>query len=469
MALIKSENSKKNTVLLLGDSTVGKTSLIQAMAHKQFKTDFIDNPFAIENEITIDENYILKCFDMSGLDGFEAIRKQTYQRTSRPDAILLCFSLASVTSFNNIDGMWITEATQFYPGVPIFLIGTKAQENSRIGEFLIESLLQAHGIKKYYQCANDFPSVSSMFTDVCSIISSWKENKRVAKFLFLLRNRKESSFSRLPDYLIHRIALSEKENIVASKRTLEELASQFRQEQLNLQQPVVNKIRFENKKKFTFLLLGDGTVGKTSIITAMKNKEFNPLFDYPDLSLESVEIDLVTDYKIECIDVQGQEDYSKLRITQYQHHTDVDAILLCFNLTKTSSIQNIEAAWLHEARLNYPKAPLFLIGTHAQEKNKMISKEEINKVIQTGGIAKYYECSNNFESIQKMFIAIVKRLISIPEIKKVSYYLFLVQGRQKNFPLPVDMFRHIVNSADETDDNSLHHLAASFNPEPPKP
>lgn len=51
--------------------------------------------------------------------GFEKVRQLTYPGT---DIALVCFSIDSLSSFNNVKTKWVPELSHYAPGVPIILV-----------------------------------------------------------------------------------------------------------------------------------------------------------------------------------------------------------------------------------------------------------------------------------------------------------------------------------------------------------
>ena len=64
----------------------------------------------------------LALWDTAGQEGYERLRPISYPDT---DVILMCFSIDSHDSFENITETWISEIKHFCPNVPIILVGNK--------------------------------------------------------------------------------------------------------------------------------------------------------------------------------------------------------------------------------------------------------------------------------------------------------------------------------------------------------
>ena len=68
------------------------------------------------------EPYTLGLFDTAGQEDYDRLRPLSYPDT---DVILMCFSVDSPDSLENIPEKWTPEVKHFCPNVPIILVGNK--------------------------------------------------------------------------------------------------------------------------------------------------------------------------------------------------------------------------------------------------------------------------------------------------------------------------------------------------------
>ena len=110
--------------VVVGDGAVGKTSMLIRYVQGTFPTDYI--PTIFENyvkQIVIDKKaYNLQLWDTAGQEEYQKLRPMSYPETN---VFLLCFSLVSPSSLENISAIWSSEVRTAVPNSLIILVGTK--------------------------------------------------------------------------------------------------------------------------------------------------------------------------------------------------------------------------------------------------------------------------------------------------------------------------------------------------------
>lgn len=82
-----------------------------------------------------DVPYILGLFDTAGQEDYDRLRPLSYPST---DVFLVCFSVISPPSFENVKEKWFPEVHNHCPGVPCLIVGT--QIDLRQDPLIIERL-----------------------------------------------------------------------------------------------------------------------------------------------------------------------------------------------------------------------------------------------------------------------------------------------------------------------------------------
>jgi len=83
----------------------------------------------------------LGLWDTAGQEDYDRLRPLSYPQT---DVFLICFSIISPHSFENVKSKWYPEIQHHAPGVPIILVGTKADLRNDSG---MVQQLNAKGLK----------------------------------------------------------------------------------------------------------------------------------------------------------------------------------------------------------------------------------------------------------------------------------------------------------------------------------
>ncbi|KAI1816140.1 putative RHO3 protein [Poronia punctata] len=122
-------------LVLLGDGASGKTSLLNVFTRGYFPTVY--EPTVFENyvhDIFVDNVHIeLSLWDTAGQEEFDRLRSLSYDNT---DVVVLCFSVDSKDSLENVESKWIGEIQENCPGVKLVLVALKCdlRENNEEDE-----------------------------------------------------------------------------------------------------------------------------------------------------------------------------------------------------------------------------------------------------------------------------------------------------------------------------------------------
>ncbi|KAG8199877.1 hypothetical protein JTE90_015868 [Oedothorax gibbosus] len=126
----------RKKLVIVGDGACGKTCLLIVFSKDQFPEVYV--PTVFENyvaDIEVDLKQVeLALWDTAGQEDYDRLRPLSYPDT---DVILMCFSIDSPDSLENIMEKWNPEVRHFCPNVPIVLVGNKKdlrQDTSTIKE-----------------------------------------------------------------------------------------------------------------------------------------------------------------------------------------------------------------------------------------------------------------------------------------------------------------------------------------------
>jgi cell division control protein 42 len=110
--------------VVVGDGAVGKTCLLISYTTNRFPHEYV--PTVFDNyAVTVmvrDEPYTLGLFDTAGQEDYDRLRPLSYPQT---DVFLVCFSVVSPPSFENVKEKWFPEIRHHCPNTPCIIVGTQ--------------------------------------------------------------------------------------------------------------------------------------------------------------------------------------------------------------------------------------------------------------------------------------------------------------------------------------------------------
>lgn len=186
--------------VVVGDGAVGKTCLLISYTTNAFPNEYI--PTVFDNysaNVMVDGKPInLGLWDTAGQEDYDRLRPLSYPQT---DVFLVCFSLITPASYENIKSKWLPEITHHCPDVPILLVGTKLdlRDNpetiSKLRDRGQTPISNAQGLQlqkdvkavRYLECsALAQKNVKDVFNEairVCLIPPQQKKNKKQCTLL----------------------------------------------------------------------------------------------------------------------------------------------------------------------------------------------------------------------------------------------------------------------------------------------
>lgn len=120
----KAQQTKPIKLLFVGDTNVGKTSLVQTLMMNEFPTGKVPN--LLEKCILYKRNKqsIFRVELVDTLAGSEYSRL-TPLRYPGTDVVLMCFSTVGLYSFSSISDKWYPDMAHYLCNAPKLLVGTK--------------------------------------------------------------------------------------------------------------------------------------------------------------------------------------------------------------------------------------------------------------------------------------------------------------------------------------------------------
>ena len=118
----------KCQLLIIGDSTVGKTSILNKYSSKTFNQNYIATvglDFFTKDEVIDSKTIRIKIWDTAGQERYKALTKCFFQKAQ---GVMVVFDVCSQKSFNNLK-FWIeslnSQLSEDMSLVPVTVIGNK--------------------------------------------------------------------------------------------------------------------------------------------------------------------------------------------------------------------------------------------------------------------------------------------------------------------------------------------------------
>jgi len=167
--------------VVVGDGAVGKTCLLISFTQNAFPEEYV--PTVFDNysaTMMVDQKAInLGLWDTAGQEDYDRLRPLSYPST---DVFLLCFSITSPASFENIRTKWHPEIKHHCPSTPYLLVGTKVdlredpETLNRLAEKRLSpitwhqgnEMAKVIGARGYVECsAYNHQNLKQVFEDAC--------------------------------------------------------------------------------------------------------------------------------------------------------------------------------------------------------------------------------------------------------------------------------------------------------------
>jgi Ras-related protein Rab-1A len=191
-----SDNERPLRLLLIGDSGVGKSSVMIRFADNEYVPEYattIGVDFKVKT-ITIDgRNIKLQLWDAGGQERFRSIAESYYRNTN---GIVIVYDITNFNTFLNI-GHWIESVKRRNPdSTKIIIVGNKSdQESKRVVPYEAgKKFANEHGYDFFEVSAKKGTNIEGLFHTLArSIIADSQNIPSQSRGIVLTDNRKKIS------------------------------------------------------------------------------------------------------------------------------------------------------------------------------------------------------------------------------------------------------------------------------------
>jgi Ras-related protein Rab-1A len=165
-------------VIVIGDGSVGKTTLLRQYVEHQFETEYIPTVGVniLKEQIEVNGKTVnLMLWDIAGQPQFYLLHKVYYNGAN---GVILMFDLTNSPSFTNVNN-WYNELIKYgLDVVPIILCGNKSdlKAERKIIEPMAHSKMEQLGIPAYFETsAKEGTNVKEAFNKIIELMMSRKK------------------------------------------------------------------------------------------------------------------------------------------------------------------------------------------------------------------------------------------------------------------------------------------------------
>ena len=189
----KFQDIKKISLILIGESTVGKTSLMRVYNDLKFQESSLAT-IGIEvytKNIQINEEVCsIKIWDTCGQERLRALSANYYRKA---DGVILVYDTTSIDSFNNLD-YWL-KSIKFYckRDIPIIIIGNKIDLENKIDKETLNDFMRAHSnIPIFNTSAKTGKGINEAFYNIAQTIYNIKKEYEIVVLTEKFQNESQS-------------------------------------------------------------------------------------------------------------------------------------------------------------------------------------------------------------------------------------------------------------------------------------
>lgn len=164
-------------IVMLGTTSVGKTSLINRIVYSKFDANAPPTTGAgfFQYKSPPPEEREIQIWDTAGMERFRSLNNVYYQRAV---GAILVFDLTNLDSFKELDSWRDEFISKTSPNAIIILVGNKSdlEDQIEVDKNDIDQYCSQHGLKYYETSACTGHNVTNVITELISMLPPSEDN-----------------------------------------------------------------------------------------------------------------------------------------------------------------------------------------------------------------------------------------------------------------------------------------------------
>ena len=163
-------------IVLVGNSSVGKTSLIRVYMGESFDNDYMSTIGAEFRQKKFNKDVTLKIMDTAGQERFRSISKSYYRNS---DGIIFVFDITNEESFKDLE-YWLNDPNNTEKDFKKILVANKIdlEKSKNINREKYERFAKKNNMKCIETSAKDNINVEDIFNEIVNLILNDEKKQR---------------------------------------------------------------------------------------------------------------------------------------------------------------------------------------------------------------------------------------------------------------------------------------------------
>nr|AME21655.1 RABL2 [Malawimonas californiana] len=176
--------SDRVKVILLGDSAVGKSKLVERFLmdayHPQQLSTYALTLFEYTAEID-GQSVHVDFWDTAGQERFNSMHPSYYHRAH---VCILVFDVTRKLTYTNLEN-WYRELQEYRKGIPVIVVANKIDYDYRVTQKTF-AFATKHNLPFYFASASDGTNIVKLFNDAIRLGLTYKESPSEEDFVALV-------------------------------------------------------------------------------------------------------------------------------------------------------------------------------------------------------------------------------------------------------------------------------------------